>query len=378
MVISFKSLLKLSGIFIVACCAAFVCTLFLSYNADLEAIAENITSGEALVLLGAQRSMGKVTVAVTGGCLGATSAVMLLFYVKNYIDAHSRELGILKALGYSDISVARKFAIFGLSMFLGCAAGYAAGFLYLPRFYAVQNADGMFPEMSPAFHPEIFFALVIAPSAVFSVLAVLFALIRLRAPALDLMYCRRNIKVKQRAYNEKLSFLKALKRDTLKAHKLLAFFVAFSAFCFSAMVQMSFSMNELASNTFAAMILSIGLILAYTSLLMSLSSAVKSNAETIALMHALGYSSAQCRRAVLGAYRPLAYIGFAIGTAYQYGLLKLVVTMIFSDVADIPEYNFSLRALLVALAAFIVSYEAIMFLYSFRLKKLTLKMVFDR
>ena len=223
MVISFKSLLKLSGIFIVACCAAFVCTLFLSYNADLEAIAENITSGEALVLLGAQRSMGKVTVAVTGGCLGATSAVMLLFYVKNYIDAHSRELGILKALGYSDISVARKFAIFGLSMFLGCAAGYAAGFLYLPRFYAVQNADGMFPEMSPAFHPEIFFALVIAPSAVFSVLAVLFALIRLRAPALDLMYCRRNIKVKQRAYNEKLSFLKALKRDTLKAHKLLAF-----------------------------------------------------------------------------------------------------------------------------------------------------------
>ena len=378
MVISFKSLLKLSGIFIVACCAAFVCTLFLSYNADLEAIAENITSGEALVLLGAQRSMGKVTVAVTGGCLGATSAVMLLFYVKNYIDAHSRELGILKALGYSDISVARKFAIFGLSMSLGCAAGYAAGFLYLPRFYAVQNADGMFPEMSPAFHPEIFFALVIAPSAVFSVLAVLFALIRLRAPALDLMYCRRNIKVKQRAYNEKLSFLKALKRDTLKAHKLLAFFVAFSAFCFSAMVQMSFSMNELASNTFAAMILSIGLILAYTSLLMSLSSAVKSNAETIALMHALGYSSAQCRRAVLGAYRPLAYIGFAIGTAYQYGLLKLVVTMIFSDVADMPEYNFSLRALLIALAAFIVSYEAIMFLYSFRLKKLTLKMVFDR
>lgn len=378
MVISFKSLLKLSCIFIVACCAAFVCTLFLSYNADLEAIAENITSGEALVLLGAQRSMGKVTVAVTGGCLGATSAVMLLFYVKNYIDAHSRELGILKALGYSDISAARKFAIFGLSMFLGCAAGYAAGFLYLPRFYAVQNADGMFPEMSPAFHPEIFFALVIAPSAVFSVLAVLFALIRLRAPALDLMYCRRNIKVKQRAYNEKLSFLKALKRDTLKAHKLLAFFVAFSAFCFSAMVQMSFSMNELASNTFAAMILSIGLILAYTSLLMSLSSAVKSNAETIALMHALGYSSAQCRRAVLGAYRPLAYIGFAIGTAYQYGLLKLVVTMIFSDVADMPEYNFSLRALLIALAAFIVSYEAIMFLYSFRLKKLTLKMVFDR
>lgn len=52
--------------------------------------------------------------------------------------------------------------------------------------------------------------------------------------------------------------------------------------------------------------------------------------------------------------------------------------MIFSDVADMPEYNFNLRALLVALAAFIVSYEAIMFLYSFRLKKLTLKRVFDR
>ena len=38
MVIGLKDVAKLFGITIVACCAAFVCTLFLSYNIDLVAI----------------------------------------------------------------------------------------------------------------------------------------------------------------------------------------------------------------------------------------------------------------------------------------------------------------------------------------------------
>ncbi len=45
--------------------------------------------------------------------------------------------------------------------------------------------------------------------------------------------------------------MKDLRGVTLRSRKSLVFFVAFSAFCFSAMVQMSFSMTELASETFA-------------------------------------------------------------------------------------------------------------------------------
>ena len=117
MVIRLKDTAKLFGITIIACCAVFVCTLFLSYNIDLAAIKDVITTEAGMAMYNAQVLMGKVIAAVSGGCLIATSVVMLLFYVKNYIGTHGKELGILKALGYSNIKIARHF-------------GYS-GFLYL-------------------------------------------------------------------------------------------------------------------------------------------------------------------------------------------------------------------------------------------------------
>ena len=99
MVIRLKDTAKLFGITIIACCAVFVCTLFLSYNIDLAAIKDVITTEAGMAMYNAQVLMGKVIAAVSGGCLIATSVVMLLFYVKNYIGTHGKELGILKALG---------------------------------------------------------------------------------------------------------------------------------------------------------------------------------------------------------------------------------------------------------------------------------------
>ena len=66
-----------------------------------------------MAMYNAQVLMGKVIAVVSGGCLIATSVVMLLFYVKNYIGTHGKELGILKALGYSNIKIARHFWAFG-------------------------------------------------------------------------------------------------------------------------------------------------------------------------------------------------------------------------------------------------------------------------
>lgn len=79
MVIRLKDTAKLFGITIIACCAVFVCTLFLSYNIDLAAIKDVITTEAGMAMYNAQVLMGKVIAAVSGGCLIATSVVMLLF-----------------------------------------------------------------------------------------------------------------------------------------------------------------------------------------------------------------------------------------------------------------------------------------------------------
>ena len=53
MVIRLKDTAKLFGITIIACCAVFVCTLFLSYNIDLAATKDVITTEAGMAMYNA-------------------------------------------------------------------------------------------------------------------------------------------------------------------------------------------------------------------------------------------------------------------------------------------------------------------------------------
>ena len=375
MIVGLKDGLKLVGISIVCCCAVFVCTLFLNYNTDLVTIKDEVTSEAGLALYNAQISMGKVTCGVTGGCLIITSAVMLIFFIKSYIDSHGKELGILKALGYSALRVAVHFWVFGLSILVGCVIGFLAAFFYMPHFYEVQNAEGLYPEVSVHFHPLLSFLLTGAPTLLFIMIAVLYAFIKLKMPVLDLLRERRECKFKVSKKEKDLPFLKDLKRNTVKSRKTLVFFIGFSAFCFSAMTQMSMSMNKLASQTFAFMIITIGLILAFVTLFMSLATVVKANGKTIAMMKAFGYQQKECGKAILGGYRPVSYIGFAVGTVYQYALLKAVMTFVFNDIDNMPEYHFDAAALVVSLISFVTVYELITYAYIRQLGRISVRKI---
>lgn len=376
MVVGIKDSVKLIGISIIACCAVFVCTLFLNYNIDIVAMENEIVAGGGAAMYHAMVSTGKVVAAVSGGCLAITSVIMLLFYVKNYIDTHGKELGILKALGYSNLKIAKHFWVFGFSIFVGCALGYALAFLYLPSFYELQNAEHLFPEIKVQFHPLLVFLLVGVPTICFMASAVMYACLRLKHPVLDLLKEKREYKTKVSKREIKdMPFLKDLTRSTIRSKKTLVFFIAFSAFCFSAMVQMSMSMKDLASETMAIMIITIGLILAFMTLFLSLSSVVKGNTKTIAMMRVFGYKHSDCSKAILGCYRPFSYIGFVIGTIYQYALLKFMVSIVFADVANVPKYNFDYKACAITLVLFILAYEITMYCYSQRIKKQPIKSV---
>lgn len=377
MLIGFKDTAKLVGIMIVACCAVFVCTLFLNFNIDIRALKGEIVTAEAIAMYNAVVTMGNAVAGITGGCLVATTVVMLMFYIKNYIDTHGKELGILKALGYSRLSIAKHFWVFGLSVFIGCAIGYLIAFLYLPEFYKIQNADGLFPSLQAHFNIGLAAALVLIPTIVFMSVAILYAYFKMRKPTIELLKEKHDKKVKISKKEPKkvkdVPFLRELAFSTLKSKKSLIFFVLFSAFCFSAMVQMSFAMKQIASEAFFVMILTIGLVLAFVTLIMSLSSVAKGNAKTIAMMNVMGYKRSTSSLVILGVYRPLTYIGFIIGTVYQYLLLKLMLGL-FIDI-DVPEYKFDFKALAITLAVFIVAYELVMYLYTLKIKRVPVKSV---
>lgn len=274
------------------------------------------------------------------------------------------------------MKTALRFWVFGLSVLAGCAAGFAAAYLYLPAFYKLQNAEKLFPDIAVKFHFSLFLCLVILPSAVFSLLAIFYAWYKLKKPPLELLKNAHEIKNKRNKQSDKeRSFLSELRSNTLRGKKSAVFFIAFSAFCFSAMTQMSFSMKKLASAQMAFIMITIGLVLAFVTLFLSLSSVVKEHAKTVALLEAFGYTPKERSKAVLGAYRPVSYIGFAVGTLYQYGLLKIMMRLVYADIQNIASYGFDFVALAIFLPLFVAVYELMMFAYSLKIKKTSLKKI---
>ena len=114
---------------------------------------------------------------------------------------------------------------------------------------------------------------------------------------LDLLKEKRAYKAKvSKKETKDMPFLKELTRSTVRGRKTLVFFIAFWAFCFSDMVQMSMSMKDLSSEAMAIMMIMIGLILSFVTLFLSLSSVVKGNAKTIAMMIVFGYKHSVAAR----------------------------------------------------------------------------------
>ena len=379
MVISLKDSLKLLGIFIMSCCAVTVCALFLNYNMDLAELEPQISDDIVRVFYDAQVMTGKVVIAVCGGCLLVTTVILLFFYIRNYIDTHKKELGILKALGYSNFKIAGSFWVFGLSVFVGTAVGYGIALTLMPGFYRVQNKEKILPEFSMHFHLLPAMCLTVLPAALFALLSVLYSYRKLGMPVLELLREKTAVKVRKKKEGKtapkELPFLRELQRSTLGASPALVFFIGFAAFCYSSMMQMSSSMDELASVFMAAMMIIIGIVLACTSLFLAITSVVNGNKKTIAMLRVFGYSEKACSSSILGGYRPVAYIGFVIGTIYQYMLLKIMVTVVFADVDIVPEYHFDFKAFGIVLVSFAVLYELVMWRYTEKLKKVSIKEV---
>lgn len=375
MVVGIRDAVKLIGIAIIACCAVLVCTMFLNFYLDIQQIEIMLSAETAIAFYNAQVSTAKVVCAVSGGCLLITSVIMLLFYIKHYIDTHKKELGILKALGYSSLMIAKHFWVFGISVFVGAAIGFCGAFVLMPPFYALQNEDNILPEISIHFHPAILLYFVILPTIAFAALAIFYGALQLTKPVLPLLKddLQTTATAKKQKDGKDRPFLDDLEKNTLKTRKTLVFFIVFASFCFSAMTQMSASMRDLSSGMMGVMILLIGIVLACTTLFLAITTVIHGNRKTIAIMRVFGYPQKACYKALLGGYRPLAYLGFALGTIYQYALLRIMVDLVFRDITGVPIYKFDFPVMLVCLAAFIVIYELVMRYYCEKIRKISVK-----
>lgn len=362
MIAGIRDLLKLFGVMIIAVCAVFVCTFMLNFYIDVGQIEQFVTE-QTQPLYEAQKAMAEFCCYITGGCLTLIAFFMTAFYIKLYIDERSKELGILKAMGFSERRIAVKFAVFGLSVLIGTAIGFAAGFAFMPAVYRGLAIEGL-PPIKIRFHVAVPLVTVVLPAALFTLFACLYAYFALKRPVGDMLRgaTGKPVKIKKddRAQKNENSFLRVMLGATVSGKKSLAFFVAFACFCFSAMVQMGASMDELSPGMMSLMILLIGVVLAFTVTVMAVTSILRGNRVNIAVMRAFGYTDGQIALAVLAGYLPFAVIGFGVGTVYQYGLLLFMVNVVFKNVGEVPDYSFNLPVFWYTLLAFVAAYAVVL------------------
>ncbi len=382
MVISLKDGLKLIGIAIISFCAVFVCTFFINYYVDAVAVGPSVE--ESLKqLYEAQLATAKLSCTLSGCCLLIIALLMLVFYIKMYVDGHARQLGIMKAMGYTNGEIALKFWVFGFGVFLGAALGCGAGYAIMPLIYSQMTVEGL--KIPIRFNFWLPLVMVLLPAAIFSAFSCGYAYLALKRPVGDMLRGKTSNKLNRTAANKKRatvkadnngkqrSFLFEMGLKTLTSKKMLVFFVAFACFCFSAMVQMGGAMYDFETQTMGPIILVLGIVLAVTTLFIAITALVRGNVKNIAIMKAFGYSVKECAATVFLGYVPFAFLGFGIGTVYQYAILRVMVDLFFEQFS--LTFKFSVPIFFITLASFIVFYVAVMALYVIKIGKVSVKEV---
>ena len=377
---SIKDLYRLVVVSVISFCAVFVTNLFLNFYLDISLLDQTNWLPEIQAAYDAQVAISCLIASISGAVLSLTSMLLLFFYIRQFIDQHKPELGILKAMGYKNWEIARKFWIFSLPVGLGTGAGYLSSFAMMPHFYHLRNQSGVLPEITIMQHWSLFLFLVVLPTLTFAALAVLYASYCLRLPALDLL---KRVSPSQKSPKRKTvkqirkdrPFLKDLSASLLWSRKLLIFFVIFGSMCFSAMIQLSFGMKELTDETIQIMMMSIGTVLSVAILYLSLGVLLQENQETLAIMKVFGYSRNECHKSLFAPYRFLAFLGFVLGTGYQYGIMQLLLRLMEKSIAQKVDYDFDFGVCLMTLLVFVLVYESLIYLSSRRIDQLTIKQV---
>lgn len=368
--IRLKSVFKSFGVSIVTFCAVFLTYLFQSFRLDLQRLDIGSFNESQRAFYDAQITQSNMMLAIALGVLGLFAIITLFFAISKFIKDNQPNMGILKAMGYERKRIAVEFTKFSLTAIMGSVLAIGLGAIIQPFFYQELAKGHMMPDITIAFHPVFLLGLLFLPAVVFAIASYLIAYFKLAKKPLDMIKGGKSKGA--RIAKEKSTYLKTLRAAIFKNHIALIIFVGFSALSFGSAVQMSFSLESLnASPLFFWLMFGIGLILGVSILYLAFGFTYTENKEYVSLMKGYGYRDTEIITTLYGAYVIVAIIGFAIGTAYQYGLIYLIID-VFSTTAEL-EYTFSFPGLAYTLLIFVPVYLLLNYYFYLKLKKLSVK-----
>lgn len=379
-----KDFSRLTSLVIVSFTVAFVCSLFLNYLLDLTEFKKTFFDEMILMELNSRETMARFTFMLTFIMLGVTTIFLIISAVNTFIDEHQPVMGMLKAMGYSNLKIAMDFYKFGLAIFMGLLLGYLSSMTIAPVFYdAFAGESHTNPPLTFQMMTVVYMVLI--PTLVMIVISVLHAYRRLRKRPLEMIYHVSVIKASDKlaTYQEKNKdndYLKSISRVTIRRHRGKTLLVIFAGFCFAAMMQMPITLWNSGFSLIGAMIMVVSAVtLGCGILYITLNIVVNANRKAIAIMKMCGYSDHECNKVFLKPYKCYGYMGFIIGSIYQFLLVKMIMQFYEKSNPDFSfEVVFRFDGLLLIFILFFCYYHLLLVLCKRRMKKVSYDQLLKR
>lgn len=216
-------------------------------DSQVKSVMSKEDNPQILSALSAKEKMFKISLISALSFFGLTVLVLLITIVIQSITETKSTMGVLKALGYARIQIAKRYFLIGPFVLIGAAVGYLVSYVVSPLFINSMNATFLVPNVTQNFDPVQFILFTTVPALFFLVMAFVIAIFSLRKPPLEMI--RNGTSVKLNFLVKRIRITNPFKKAVFKAivlnNILLVFLALLTGFMASANLQIAFSLQAM-------------------------------------------------------------------------------------------------------------------------------------
>lgn len=216
-------------------------------DSNVKSVVSKEDNPQVLSTLIAKEKMFKICLISALSFLGLTVMVLLITTVIQNITETKSTMGVLKALGYSRIQIAKRYFLIGPFVFIGTVVGYLVSYVVSPLFINRINATFLVPNVTQNFDLVQFIMFTAIPVLFFSIMAFGIAVFTLRKPPLEMIHNAESVKLNFLVKRIELTspFKKAVFKAIVLNNILLVFLALLTGFMASANLQIAFSLQTM-------------------------------------------------------------------------------------------------------------------------------------
>lgn len=219
-------------------------------DSTIKSVVKKEDNPQILSTLIAKEKMFKICLISALSFFGLTVMVLLVTIIIQNINEAKSNMGVLKALGYSTLHIAKRYFLIGPFLFIGAVVGYLVSYAVSPLFINKINATFLVPNASLNFDLVQFILFTTIPALFFSVMAFGIAVFTLRKPPLEMIHNAESVKLnflvkRIRKKSSTNPFKKAVFKAIVLNNILLVFLALLTGFMASANLQIAFSLQAM-------------------------------------------------------------------------------------------------------------------------------------